>query len=211
MMNSSSCTPVGDPNAIASRLIRRAHNRDGLPEIAVGLIFAIVGALNYAQVVLAPGSLGFKAAALGITLLVSVFCMGGRRALTWVRRRYLIDRSGYVEPRPIRRKQIGIGIIFAVGMAVALFGVIPQLSQPDCWVLAGTGLFGGALTALSGQLPRFVVGGVLMAATGMIIAFSGVSLQTGFAILFGSQGLLALISGGVRFWRFIRRPIDPGE
>ena len=211
MTNSSSFLPVGDPNAIAKRLLQRAHNRDGLPEIAVGLTFLVVGALSYAQVLLSRESIGFKAAVLGLALLIPVLCIGTPRTLKWVRGRYLMERVGYVESKPICRRQIGIGITFAVVAAVVLFGVVTQFSQPDRWVLAGTGLFGGAIVALSGQLPRFVIGGVLMAATGMVIAFAGVSLQIGFAVLFGFQGLLALISGGVVFLRFIRQPVEPGE
>jgi hypothetical protein len=211
MTSSSSYPPVGDPNAIAKRLMQRAYNRDGLPEIAVGLTFLVVGALSYAQVLLPRDSVGFKAAVVGLALLTPVLCIGSPRALRWARRRYLIERVGYVEPKPICRKQIGVGITVAVVAAVVLFGVVPQFSQPDRWVLAGTGLFGGALAALIGQLPRFVIGGVLMAATGMVVAFSGVSPEVGFAVIFGFQGLLALISGSVVFLRFIRQPIEPGE
>jgi hypothetical protein len=181
-----------------------------LPEIALGLTFLVVGALSYAQVLLPRESIGFKAAVPGLALLIPVLCMGTPRALKWVRRRYLIERVGYVESKPICRGQIGIGITLAVLVAAVLFGVVTQFSQPDRWVLAGTGLSGGALAALSGRLPRFVIGGVLMAVTGIVIAFSGVSLQIGFAVLFGFQGLLALISGGVVFLRFIRQPAEPG-
>jgi hypothetical protein len=210
MSSSSSCHPVGDPSAIAKRLIQSAHNRDGLPEIVTGLTFLFIAVLIYAQVLLPRESIEFKASVIGLSLLIPALCIGSPFALKWVRRRYLIDRVGYVEPKSIGRKQIAIGIMLAFAMAVALFGLV-QLSQPDRWVLVGTGLFGGALAALSGGLPRFVVGGVLIAATGMVLAASGVSLQTGFAILFGFQGLLALISGGVVFLRFIRQPIDPGK
>ncbi len=210
MTRSSSCPPVADPGAIAKRLIQRAYHRDGLPEIAVGLTFLVVGALSYAQALLPRESISFKVDILALALLIPALCIGSPLALKWVRRRYLIDRVGYVESRPVGRRQIGIGIAVAVVAAVALFGVVPQFSQPDRWVLAGTGLLGGALAALSGRLARFVVGGVLVAATGIIVAFSGASLQTGFAVLFGFQGLLAFISGGVVFWRFIRQPIEPG-
>ncbi|HTQ53102.1 MAG TPA: hypothetical protein VMI94_01505 [Bryobacteraceae bacterium] len=211
MTSSSSCPPVGDPNAIAKRLIQRAHNRDGLPEIAMGLSFLVVGILSYALVLLPRDSIGFKAAVVGLALLIPVLGMGSPWALKWVRRRYLIERVGYVEPKPICRKQIGAGIAVAVVAATLLFGVVTQSSNPDRWVLAGTGLFGGALAAWAGQLPRFVIGGVLMAATGMVVAFAGVSLEIGFAVIFGFQGLLALISGGMVFLRFIRQPIEPGE
>lgn len=210
-MANSSYLPPENPDAVAKRLIQRAHNRDGLPEIAVGLNFLAVGILCSAQVLLPRESIGFKAAVVGLALLIPVLCMGSPGALRWVRRRYLIERVGYVEPKPVGRKQIGLGIFLAVSMAVALFGVVTQFSQPDRWVLAGTGLFGGALAALCGQLPRFVIGGLLMAVMGIVVAISGVSLQIGFAVLFGFQGLLALISGGVVFSRFIRRPVEPGD
>jgi hypothetical protein len=104
MTSSSSFLPVGDPNAFAKRLIQRAHNRDGLPEIAVGLTFLIVGFLSYAQVVLPRESIGFKAAVLGLALLIPVLCIGAPGGLKWVRQRYLIERLGYVESKPISRR-----------------------------------------------------------------------------------------------------------
>ena len=211
MRNSSSLAGPADPNAIARRLMQRAHNRDGLPEIAVGLYFLLASSLTYAQVVLPRQSIGFIAAVLTFSLLFPVVCIGSPWTLKWVRRRYLIERVGYVEYEPIGRRQIGFGIMLAVLVVLALFGVVPRLSQPDRWLLAGTGLFGGALMAWCGRLPRFVIGGVVMAATGVFVAFAGVSLQIGFTMLFGFQGLVTLVSGCVVFLRFIRQPIETGE
>jgi hypothetical protein len=211
MTSSSSCPPARDPDAIAKRLLQRAHTRDGLPEIAVGLSFLVYGALSYAQILLPRESIGFKAAVLGLALLIPVLCIGTPWALKWARRRYLIERVGYVESKPICRRQISIVIAVAVVAAVLLFGVVTQFSRPDRWLLAGTGLLGGAVAALGGQLPRFFIGGMLMAATGITLAFSGVSLQIGFAVLFGSQGVLALVSGAVVLLRFIRQPAEAGE
>jgi hypothetical protein len=211
MPNSSSIPHAADPNAVAKRLIQVTHNRDGLPEIAVGLTFLLVSGLTYAQAVLPRDPIGFKAAVIAFAFLIPVLCLGSPWALKRVRSRYLIERSGYVRYKPLGRQQIGIGILLAVLMAVALFGVVPRLSQPDRWLLAGTGLLGGGLAAWCGRLPRFVIGGALMAATGVLVAFSGVSPQIGFAILFGFSGLVALISGGAAFLRFIREPIETGE
>jgi len=171
----------------------------------------MVAGLSYAQVVLPRESAGFKAAVLALATLFPILCFGSPSALRRVRRRYLIGRLGYVESKPIGRKQVGIGVALAVLMTVALFGVVPQLSQPDGWILAGTGLLGGALAAWCGQLPRLVIGGLLMAAAGICIALSGASLQIGFALLFGFQGIVAFISGGVVFLRFIRGPVESAE
>ena len=58
MKNSSSLTGSSDPNAMAKRLMQRAHNRDGLPEVAVGLIWLLLSGLIYATIVLPKGSIG---------------------------------------------------------------------------------------------------------------------------------------------------------
>lgn len=200
-----------DPNAIARRLVQEAHNRDGLPEIAVGLSFLLASSLIHAQTVLPRGSSGFTAAVLAFALLLPLLIFGTPGALRWVRARYLIDRFGYVQYRPIGRRQIGTGIVLAALVALTLFGAVPRLSHPDRWLLAGTGLFGGALAAWCGRLPRFVIGGVMVATAGVFVAFSGVSLQTGFTILFGFQGLVTLISGGVELLRFLRQPAGADE
>jgi hypothetical protein len=211
MKDSSSLTGSSDPNAIAKRLMQRAYHRDGLPEIAVGLSFLLASGLIYAQVVLPRGSIGFIAAVLAFAFLLPVLCLGSPWALKWVRRRYLIERVGYVQHKPIGRRRIGFSIVLASLVALVSLLVVTRLPLSDRWLLAGTGLFGGALAAWCGRLPRFVIGGALMAATGVFVAFSGVSLQGGFAILFGFQGLATLVSGGVVFLRFIREPIETGE
>jgi uncharacterized membrane protein len=82
---------------------------------------------------------------------------------------------------------------------------------PTGWILAGTGIGGGALLILAGRQPRSVVSGVLMAATGIVLAFSGISLQPGFAILYGVIGLLLFVSGTVAFLTLITKPAEPGE
>lgn len=211
MQNSSSLPRLEDPNALAGRLIQKAHNQDGLPEIAIGITWLLISGLICAQVALPHGSIGFKIAVLTNAILIPALVLGTPAALRWVRRRYLLARVGYVQHKPVGWKQIGFGILAAVLMAIALFGVVPRLARPDAWLLAGTGLFGGALAALGGRLPRFVIGGFLMAAMGMILACSGVSLNLGFAILFGFAGGLSLVSGGIVCLRFMRQPSDSGE
>jgi hypothetical protein len=200
---------------MAKRLIQRAHTRDGLPEIAIGLTFLFCGALNYAQALVPRGSAGFRAAVVVLSLLIPVLLGGAPQAVKWVRRRYLIERVGYVESKRIGRRGmgmvIGLAAVVAAVVSLAAFGVVTRFAQPDRWLLAGTGLLGGGLAALCGQIPRFVVGGVVMAVAGILIAFSGVSLLMGFAMLFGFTGLLALVSGGVVFFRFMRQPAEPGE
>ncbi len=173
-----------DPNAIAARLLQRAHNRDGLPEAAVGLFFLMVAALQYATIVLPRGTHGYVAAVLALSFGIPVGCIGAKPFVEWVRRRWLLQREGYVRYRPVGWRPIAVGVLLALLMAAALLAV-SGLSHPDRWLLAGTGVFGGALAAFCGRQMRFIVGGVLMAVAGLAIAFVDVSLPLGFALLFG--------------------------
>lgn len=211
MQNSSSPPRMEDPGALARQLMQRAYNQDGLPEIVIGITFLLLSGLFYAQFALAPRSIGFIAAVVATVILIPALSFGTPAILRSIRRRYFIERVGYVRNKPIGRKQIGLGVAVAVVMAVMLFGVVPRLATPDFWLLAGTGLFGGALAALCGRLPRFVIGGVLLAAMGILLAYSGVPLNLGFAILFGFEGVLSLVSGAIVCLRFMRQPLEAGE
>ena len=211
MANSSSLPQAGDPKAIGRQLVQKAHNRDGLPEIFIGVFFLLMSSLTYLIMVLPRKSIGFYAAVLTASFVLPVLGFGSHSVFKWVRRRFLIERWGFVEYTLINRRRIALGIVLAALMNVVLFGVIPRLSQPDRWLLAGTGLFGGAVCAWGGRQPRFVFEGALMATTGLLVAFSGVSLDAGFVILFGFQGLLTLASGCVVFRRFMQQPIEQDD
>ena len=192
--------------------MQRAHNRDGLPEIVMGLTSLFSAGLIYSWVVLPRTSIGYRASVLTFSFVLPVVIIGGPWILRWLRRRYLIPRMGYVQHKPIGRRQIGSGIAAMVLVGSLLLGVVPRLAEPERWLLAGTGLFGGAVLAWCGRrTARLVIGGVLMAATGFVVAFSGVSLEVGFTILFGLQGLVSLVSGGVVMLRFLRQPVEAGE
>jgi len=191
--------------------MQKAYNRDGLPEIAVGLIFLFASGLIYAPDVLPRGSMGFKLAVLAFAFLLPFLIFISPWALQWVRRRYFMERVGYVQHKPIGWRWVGFGIALGALLALALFGVLPRLPRLNRWLLAGTGLLGGALIAWCGRLPRFVIEGIVMAATGVFLAVAGVSLEIGFAILLGFQGLVTLVSGSVVFLRFIRQPTETGE
>ena len=213
-MTNSSSLHYEDPNAIAKRLMQKAHTRDGLPEIEIGVILLTVAGLEWLHVGSRAKSLADITSGLGIGLLVPALILGLQWSIKQVRRRFLIENVGYVEPKPISRKRRGIAFIILAAVAVAtVFAVyIFRGSIPSTgWLLAGTGIFGGALTIVAGRLPRYIVGGVIMAASGIFVALSGVSLTVGFAILYGLMGLLSLVSGCVVLMLFLRQPAEAGE
>jgi hypothetical protein len=200
------------PDALASRLMQKAQNQDGLPEIAIGLVFLTVAVTMWMQVAFHPGSLPYRAASLVLGLLVPALILGSLWAIKQVRRRFLIGKVGYVELKPLNRRRAGMAMGFAFAVAVvAAIAASKGSFPPASWVLAGTGIGGGLLAALSGRIPRFVVGGVVIAVTGLLLAFSRVSLDVGFMILYGSMGVLSLVSGCTVLLLFLRKPDAAGE
>jgi len=195
-----------DPDAAARRLMQRAHNQDGLPEIAIGVTFLATAGLLVADMIFPPASTWHRVGSLVFGLGIPALILTSQWSIKKLRRHFLIERVGYVELPRANRKRIAtiIGIAFVVGAGTALAlskGAMP----PASWFVAGLGIGGGALAAYAGKIPRFVVGGVIMALVGMVVGLCRVSLGAGQAILYGVMGVLSLCSGVVVLVVFLRK------
>jgi hypothetical protein len=200
------------PNAIACRLMQKAHNQDGLPEIAIGLTLLTAAGLQWLQVAFPHGSPQYEVAPLGLGILVPALILGSQWAIKTVRRKFLIERVGYVEYKPVNRKRYWtvFGIAFIIAGTIT-FAIGSRSVPSGSWLLAVTGICGGILAVQAGRLPRFIIGGTLMAATGIVTGLLRLPLGQGFTILFGSMGLLSLVSGSVVLLLFLRKPAVAGK
>ena len=196
-----------NPEAAARCLIQRANSRDGLPEIAIGICFLTVAFLVWLEVAFQPGSFAYRASWWGMLLLLTPMIAVSPWAIKSLRRRFLMERFGYVELKPVPRKRsiLVIAIAFVAATATA-WAAWRRAIPPASWLLAGIGIGGGLLMARAGRLPRFAVGGVVMAAVGISLGFSKASFEMGSLILYGSMGMLSLVSGCVVFLRFLSTP-----
>lgn len=201
-----------DPNAIAQRLMQKAQNQDGLPEIAIGLILLPTAALQWLQFTSPYESFAHKQGALVLGILVPALILGSQWAIKTARRKFLIERVGYVELKPVAPKRFWavFGVAF-LGAAAMVFAIATRSIPSRNWLVAITGILGGILAIQAGRLPRFVIGGVLMAAAGIVLVLIGVSFELGLTVFFGTVGLLSLISGCVVLLLFLRRPVESGE
>lgn len=212
------------PDAIARRLMTRAQTRDGLPEIAVGAWFLGLACFNGLPLALPHLHGPFaKAFVLGLMLAMITLPYGSRWLIKMVRNRFLIEKVGYVKLKPVNRRQRGI--VFVTCFVVAgvsnwfffkILGVHPDstyggLLSPAGLMLAGSGIVWGALVAFISRMTRYFIGGAVLAATGVFLAFSGVSLNVGFLILSGFIGLLSFVSGCVVLLLFLRQPAESAE
>ena len=143
-----------NPDAAVGRLMQRANNRDGLPEIAIGICFLTVALLVWRELAFQPGSFPHRASWWGMLLLLCPMIAASPWAIRSIRRQFLIERVGYVELQPVPRKRsilvITIALVTAAGTAWAAYrGAI----QPAGWLLAGIGIGGGFLIAQAGLSP----------------------------------------------------------
>jgi len=206
--------PMEDPNRLARRLMQRAHNRDGLPEIVAGAFFLLVSAIMTGLLYSQEGSLPRKALALSMALLIPAMGLGTYPFIKWLRHRYLMAREGYFEYRPSRSSRISIVLLIASSVALAFWAANTArrgMVLPDRWLLAGTGVFGGLLAVLSGRSTRFKVEGLLLALAGVSIGLSGVSLTAGFALFFGFTGAMMAVLGVIALLRFMQQTAESGQ
>jgi hypothetical protein len=210
------------PELIAHRLMERVEYRDGLNEIAIGVLILVFGGAILLQM-----SFGMKA--MWFVLLMIPIGHGLQWTIKKVRKQYLIGKIGYVKLKPINRKRVAIamGKGMARGMFVAalwvfvIFVALKMLIAPhnksdilsvfSSWMLSVSGILYGALMAFYGRLPRYIIGGVIMTLMGILLAFSRISVIVSFAIFYGFAGLLPIISGSVVFLLLLRQTAEPGE
>jgi hypothetical protein len=138
---------------------------------------------------------------------------------------------GYVKLKPLNKKMmvrvISIAIVTAVIAAFATYFLVRTTGaqlQPSAapqhsidwplfarWSFAATGIFGGVLCVMCGRSSRFIIFGAIMAATGIALAFAGISVELGMTILYGVTGSLSFVSGCIVLMLFLRQPVEEGE
>lgn len=202
-----------DPERLARRLIQRAWNHDGLPEIAVGLISLYVSGIFVLQLLFEKRWQVFRGIPVALVLLVpSGYLI--RWAVRWIRARYLVKREGYVEMRPRSTRQrmlaVSVGSLATIIMPIAIVEAFRGSFSPQ-WVLAVTGVFGGLLFPICGRAWRFVFFGAAFASTGVLLGVYDFGLEAGWAILYGVSGALTLISGVAVLLRFFRQTRETGD
>ena len=172
---------------------------------ATGLCWLVTAGLIYAQQVLPRRSPGWVAAILAFAFGLPIVCLAAGALVKRVRGRWLVERAGYVEylpPKNRKRSQLrALGV-----MAVVLPLTFLAFNYSERLLLPITGLGGAVLVGAIGwsaRMVRLMAGGAFMLAAALLLAFSTVPVQIGMAILFGSQGLYYLLTGGIVFVRFM--------
>lgn len=191
---------------------------DGLTEIAVGIVFLLIGVLFLVEAAAPPDSPMAHVSALGLPVLVIVGWLVARRLVAAAKVRLTYPRTGYVRyrarPASQRINRFVVGAL--VGAATALLVAAVGLTTPAslAWIPALEGLFVGLFWLYYGHqvsLTRFYVLGGLSVMIGAVVALSGAGDILGNGMYFGLMGLALIGSGALTLWDYVHHTQSPGE
>ncbi len=193
------------------RSTRRYWYQDGFVEIAIGLLFGLVGVGVYLQQV----ALGNPTLLIVLVVGLMAFILAGSLIVQWLvprlKQRITYPRTGYVE-YDHRRDRRARWLPIAVALALAIL----TLTIPDAF--AGTGVIVGLLLcgilsylAYRSSVWRLVVAAVVAVAVGIASHYLALSDLGGTALVFAVVGASLLIGGSLALIAYLRRSNPPPE
>lgn len=198
-----------DIEKIEKRTVQSFYS-DGLAEIAIGLIFLLLGGYFFAQAVVPEGSaLGSALSVLFVLVIVSSGFLVSR-ILRFLKRRITYPRTGYVafkkkEQSPKRRVATMIigGIIG--GSLAALYGLSPSLKT--LFPALNGILFAIAVLFIANKigLIRFYILAAVSAVIGFAVTAAGVGDVKGVSLYYGLFGAAVIISGLASLAIYLRK------
>jgi hypothetical protein len=188
-----------DIEKIEKRTIRSFYD-DGLFEIALGLVFLLLGGYFFAQAVLPEGSfLGSLMSALFVVVIFAgVFLVG--RVLRFLKGRITYPRTGYVafKKRPVSPRRRAAAAIAGAVIGISL-ATLYTLAPPVRTLLpALNGLLLALVVFLVASrvgLVRFYVLAALAAVIGCGVTAAGLGDLKGASVVYGLFGAAVMVSG----------------
>jgi len=204
-----------DIEKIEKRTIQSFYE-DGLTEIAMGLIFLILGGYFFATTVVPEGSaLGAVLTGLFVLVIISAAFLVNR-FLRFFKRRITYPRTGYVtfkkkEPSPKRRvATAAVAAIIGAGLAV-LYGLSPSVKL--LFPAINGLLFAVAVLLFANKvgLLRFYILAAASAVIGFGITAAGVGDTEGISLFYLVFGAAMVVSGAAALIVYLRRFPRPGD
>ena len=208
MQDHLSSPSLANPDTLARRMIQCAHNRDGLPEMVVGVSFLIASAINATTLAIH----GYAAAVLifVFAILITILGFTANRIVEWTRRRFLLQWVGYVQVRSRGKKPVVVALIAAAFIGTIAVVALRHLEPSAQLLVLVCGVFVGVLQIVTGRLIRFWISGGLILCAALLIAKANWSVELSLAAFFVWAGAVNLIAGGITFFRLLQKRADLG-
>ena len=197
-----------------NKTIRRSRQYwfdDGLAEILIGLLFALIGLLFWWQTTFISRT-SILVMGLAMPVIIILGSVGVGVLLRWLKQRLVYPRTGYVTYQKPTRKQRNISWLLGAVVGISIAVAITQLALFEltaAFIGAGIGV-GLFMLGFRIGLMRFHFLAVWSVAVSVAISCWG--LASALAATLG-QVLMSLgleVSGGVVFWRYWQNS-EPGN
>lgn len=181
--------------------VKRYWYEDGIAEIAVGLVFVILGAFFGVQGFYGEGSKVAVILQMSMVLVMLGSIFGTQWLVKTLKSRLTYPRTGYVEYRAKDKESNQVRlivIIVALVIAIASFVLISFFREVDSMVLVSSILVGMIFILLRGRssgVTRFYYFGGLSFILGVVLTFSNLPRLYGLGSFYGFVGLVILFSG----------------
>ncbi len=178
---------------------------DGLAEMAMGVVFLLVGlllAVQAARLVPQPaGGLILAAIVIG-----GIWLMG--RAVRILKSRITYPRTGYVRYRRLRWTRRRVVVAATAWLAFgAIVGALSMATPASLtWLPLGSGIVAGLVLCLIGYkagLLRFAARGAGSMLIGLTCSVAGLSNGAGSALYFATTGSMLIVSGAITLHTYV--------
>jgi len=196
-------------------LLRRAHRywfEDGLPEMAIGLLFGLLGLYFALRGATALHDGLNRAVSIGGILLIVAYALLLNRLVMLAKERITFPRTGYVSYRPSSALRRVVSTATSVGVALATVWGAAYLARShgesvDVWQPLVAGFFIGLAFLYLGRrlsLIRFYGHGLFSGMWGALVVVSSIDAASGGVAYFGGVGTVLVFSGVLQLGAYLR-------
>jgi len=202
-----------DIEKIEKRTVQSFYD-DGSFEIALGVVFVLMGGYLYVQTALPKGSA--LAAIMSVAMIGVIFLAGFlvNRIIRFLKRRITYPRTGYVAFKkqpvsPRKRRRAGLFGGFMGLLLVPLLGLAPSLSALLPIMVSFPLAMIAFKIANKAGVARFFVLAALSAIIGFALTAAGIGSARGIGLAFGLIGGSMILSGVTALVVYLRRNPRP--
>ncbi len=183
---------------------------DGLAEIGMGLMFAILGGYNYLLITLPLTTAASIFLSFGEPLVFLVCWFGYGRLARWTKERLTYRRTGYVayqqKNRKDRTKRAIISAVLGISMALTVTYIGPEMLKVNSLVMVG-GLMAlvTLFLAIWHSVNRLILIAAVQFALGLWISSFPIEPGLGSTLLMAAIGAVWLLSGIIVFIIYLVR------
>lgn len=188
---------------------------DGLSEMAVGVIFLLVGMTDLLALLLPPGPIQSLALAVLQPLVVIGGVLGVRPVVRYLKEHITYPRTGrvrYRQPTPSwRRLLAALSALLGMSLAAAIAWLGKAGGQR--WLPLVSALIIAFVTAMGWRLHlvRMLVLAFYIFGVGVVLTIFAPASPLDAILFFGLVGLGWLLSGGWTLWRYLRQTQPPAD